>query len=134
MSLSSATARLLADQRLSDAELLLANDRFASAYYVAGYAVELAIKVIIANGFAAGVIPDKQLVQNTYSHDLEKLIGLSGLNLIAAAPEVRANWLTTVQWSETSRYAMIEADRASNLLTAIADAETGVFQWLKSHW
>ena len=38
----------LAEERLADAELLLANGRFGGAYYLSGYVVECALKACIA--------------------------------------------------------------------------------------
>src|SRR2546425_2666201 len=40
--------QLLAEERLSDAQVLLANGRFGAAYYLAGYAIECALKACIA--------------------------------------------------------------------------------------
>ncbi len=40
--------RRLTEERVADAEILLANGRFNCAYYVAGYAVECALKACIA--------------------------------------------------------------------------------------
>jgi HEPN domain-containing protein len=34
----------LAEERLADSELLLANGRYGTAYYIAGYAVECGLK------------------------------------------------------------------------------------------
>ncbi len=49
---------MLAAAKCEDATLLLAHARFSSAYYLAGYALELALKACIAKQFAAEVIPD----------------------------------------------------------------------------
>jgi HEPN domain-containing protein len=40
--------QILAEDRLKDAEVLLAKGRFAAAYYLAGYAVECGLKACIA--------------------------------------------------------------------------------------
>lgn len=49
-------------------------------------------------------------------------------------PALQANWLTVTQWSEASRYVIVEEYQAVELISAITDPDTGVFQWLKSHW
>lgn len=45
--------------RLDDAKLLFQSGRYSGAYYLSGYAVELAIKACIARVFQANAIPDK---------------------------------------------------------------------------
>jgi HEPN domain-containing protein len=45
------TFRQLAEQRLAEAELLLANGFWSGAYYLAGYALECALKAKIASSF-----------------------------------------------------------------------------------
>jgi HEPN domain-containing protein len=39
--------QILAEDRLKDAEVLLANGRFGAAYYLAGYAVECGLKACV---------------------------------------------------------------------------------------
>jgi HEPN domain-containing protein len=38
----------LAEERLGDAEVLLASNRYSGAYYIVGYAVECGLKACIA--------------------------------------------------------------------------------------
>jgi HEPN domain-containing protein len=71
--------RAMAQAKLDDAVLLLQNGRFSNAYYLAGYAVELALKACIAAQFVADVIPDKSLVNAIYRHTLKDLVGTAGL-------------------------------------------------------
>jgi HEPN domain-containing protein len=124
--------------KLEDAQLLLDAGRYSNAYYLAGYAVEVGLKAAIAKQFLAGVIPDRAFVNNVHTHDLSKLLGLAGLSEALAiaqkAPQFAANWLVTSQWSEASRYEMIDVFRARELVAAVGDEGTGVFQWLKPHW
>ncbi len=69
----------LVDRRLADAHVLMSKRRYASAYYIAGYAVECAIKVCIAGQFRKNTIPDKNLVNNTYKHDFGILMKTAGI-------------------------------------------------------
>src|SRR5213595_801683 len=69
----------LAEVRPADSFFLLQAERASSAYYLAGYAVELALKACIAKSFQPNAIPDKAFVNKIYSHSLEKLLGLAGL-------------------------------------------------------
>ncbi len=48
MEVSRADLQALAETRLQDAQTLLAQQRFSVAYYLAGCAVELAMKALIA--------------------------------------------------------------------------------------
>lgn len=134
--LSAADAQGLAEARLVEATLLLDQGRYAGAYYLAGYAVELALKAVIARQFLAGVIPDKKFVQNIHQHDPARLLGLAGLaaDLDAADPSLQANWLVAAQWSEEARYEMVDQFKAIELIRAIDDPVSGVFRWLKSRW
>ena len=51
MTQDQSTFRQLAEQRLAEAELLLANGFWSGAYYLAGYALECALKAKIASSF-----------------------------------------------------------------------------------
>ena len=62
----------LAQEKLDDAAALIADGRWTNGYYLAGYAVELALKACIAKSFKAITLPDKDLVNATYSHNLRK--------------------------------------------------------------
>ena len=60
--LTKADLEALATTRLEDAQILLQAQRASSAYYLAGYAIELALKACIAKSFLPNVIPDKAFV------------------------------------------------------------------------
>src|SRR5207248_9891874 len=50
------------------------------AYYLAGYAVEVALKACIIKAvMATDAFPEKKFSENCWTHDLEKLIVLAGL-------------------------------------------------------
>jgi HEPN domain-containing protein len=57
----------LANARLRDAEILLKNRRFDGAYYLAGYAVECAIKACVAKKTQRYDFPDKDLAIQVHS-------------------------------------------------------------------
>jgi HEPN domain-containing protein len=129
----------LAETRLDDAQLLLGAGRASSAYYLSGYAVELALKACIAKAFLPDTIPDKAFVNEVYTHSLERLLGTAGLKAqfdtdSKADPNLAAAWGIASQWTESSRYSLWDAVTAANLINAIADQTHGVFQWIKKHW
>jgi hypothetical protein len=72
--------RQLAEDRIQDAAILLAAQRWSGAYYVAGYAPECGLKACIARLTSAEDFPPKvKVVQEYYTHDLDKLLKASGL-------------------------------------------------------
>ena len=76
--LTKSTLEALSKVRLDDAMALFQHGQYSGAYYLSGYAVELAIKACIAKTFQANTIPDKDFVRLSYSHNLKELIGLAG--------------------------------------------------------
>ncbi|MGH9354115.1 MAG: HEPN domain-containing protein [Terriglobia bacterium] len=75
----------LSISRLQDAEVLFGNQRYAAAYYLAGYAVECALKARIASLTREGDFPPKpQYVRgDLYTHRLVRLVRL--VRLLEAA-------------------------------------------------
>jgi hypothetical protein len=129
----------IARVKLDDAIFLLQHHRFANAYYLAGYAVELALKAVIARSMAAEVIPDKAFVAAIYGHDLRQLVNLAGLTTdlsqIERADAIFAtNWALAARWQPAHRYQTIPSSTAEVTVQAIADPEHGVFRWTKKHW
>ena len=64
----------LAEERMSDAEALLAAGWWSAAYYLAGYPVECGIKACIAKLVQQHDLPDKKTELDSYSHDLVDLL------------------------------------------------------------
>jgi HEPN domain-containing protein len=130
---------VLAETRLQDAIRLLQTGRSSSAYYLAGYAVELALKACVAKAFQPNAIPDKAFVNEVYTHSLERLLGTAGLLPpfkadSKADPQLAAAWGIASKWTESSRYSLWDSISAGSLITAIGDPQHGVFQWVKKHW
>ena len=128
------TFRQLAGLRLTEAKLLYANGLASGAYYLAGYAVECALKAVIAAGFRANEIPDKSRVNNIYTHKLNDLLNLAGLkseleNDMNVVSELRESWATVSKWSEQARYEVWTSDDATTMLEAVG-ADKGLLQWL----
>ncbi len=118
------TFRQLAELRLTEAKLLYANGLASGAYYLAGYAVECALKAVIAAGFRANEIPDKSRVNNIYTHKLNDLLNLAGLksqleNDMNVVSELRESWATVSKWSEHARYEVWTSDDATTMLEAV---------------
>jgi HEPN domain-containing protein len=128
----------LADEKLADAKHLLAGSRWGNAYYLAGYAVELALKACIAKTFKAETIPDRGLVNATYSHVFSELVGTAGLAAELknkkATQAFEVNWGVVTKWSPDCRYLSKSQQDAKDLIAAIEDATDGVLVWIKAHW
>ncbi len=65
-----ATLQQLSDERISDARALLAANQWPGAYYLAGYALECALKsCVLAYIDRTGIIfKDKKYTQNYFTH------------------------------------------------------------------
>jgi HEPN domain-containing protein len=129
----------LAEVRLREAEALLAAGFWDGAYYLAGYAVECGLKACIAKGVKAEVFPDKGFAHRCFTHDLEALIDLAGLEGVRngqriLAPVFDANWTIVDDWSEGSRYRLTTEQTAQKMVSAIADPVYGVLQWIRLYW
>lgn len=97
--------------RLREAKVLFDNHRYEGAYYLLGYAVECALKAYIAKLTRRHDFPpDRKFVNDIYTHDLIKLLRISGLEPeyrkeIKSNPNFELNWTTVKDWSEQSQYA-----------------------------
>lgn len=110
----------LAIMRLAEAEHLLGAGHFSGAYYLGGYAAELALKACIARTFQPETLPDRRFVERVYTHDLPKLAELAGLDASlsgqsAADPVLVANWRVVARWSEGARYSIVDEATARSI-------------------
>jgi hypothetical protein len=126
--------------RLREARTLFRNGCFEGAYYLSGYAVECALKACIARKVRQFDFPDRRLVHESYTHDLAKLVSVSGLQGPLHAEmrtnrDLELNWGIVKDWSEEARYwDTISRTRARELYSAIAGRRNGVLTWLKKWW
>jgi HEPN domain-containing protein len=100
--------QLLARTRLADAKTLLGTGRPDGAYYLAGYAVECALKACIAKGTQRHDFPGKKRVEASYTHNLRDLIKVANLEQACLEeakkdPVFRNYWDLVQDWSEHSR-------------------------------
>ncbi|MDX2267646.1 MAG: hypothetical protein NW208_06040 [Bryobacter sp.] len=80
----------LALTRLEESQQLQQAKFYGGSYYLAGYCVECALKACIARKTRAGDFPDKKLAEQSYTHDLRKLMQAAGLDQLLLA-ECRQN-------------------------------------------
>ncbi len=125
--ISKNTLKELIDQKLKDADVLVANRRYAGAIYIVGYGLELALKLKICKifKFAQG-FPENKIEFDVYqnsvksqlllagaitqikdikNHDLNKLLFYSGVEY-----QIRLHlfndWNLVVGWNPEMRYKM----------------------------
>jgi hypothetical protein len=129
----------LARTRLAEAKTLLAADRFDGAYYLAGYAIECALKACIARRTQRHDFPDKKSVDASHTHNLRDLVKVANLELVRLEevkrdPAFGDNWDLVQEWSEQSRYRRVGAGMSQALVNAIGDRKHGVMAWITRHW
>jgi HEPN domain-containing protein len=139
MRVNRAGLQLLAEERIAEAKVLLDAGRWSGAYYLAGYAVECALKACIAKRTKAEDFPDKNFVNASWTHALPVLVSTAGLQAEWAADcganaDLASHWLTVKDWKESSRYALKTEAQARGLYDAITDPANGVLPWIKLRW
>ena len=137
MSLFKENLLSLAKTRLDEAIALFEHKYYSGAYYIAGYSVELNLKARISENFFKDYIPDKKFVNDIYTHDLAKLLGLSGIkrefdDACKNNEALQLNWETIKKWSEIARYEKFDQVEAYSLINAINNQENGFNQWLQN--
>ncbi len=133
----------LADDRVLDAEALLAAGRWSAAYYLAGYAVECALKACVAKETREFDFPDRDRAREVFTHDLASLLKHAKLEKRLAAdsstggvvgPRLLSNWLVVKDWNEHSRYRQLTEADARRLILAVTSHAEGMLPWIKLVW
>ena len=129
----------IAELRLRESKALLAAGFPDGSYYLAGYAIECALKACIAKRTLEHDFPDKKFVSESHTHDIGKLLQLAELkleleNAMKADPGMRAALDTIQDWSEASRYDRRAEQEALDLIQAIEDRKGGLLPWITLRW
>jgi HEPN domain-containing protein len=128
----------LADIRTEEARVLVRSRKQQGAYYLAGYAVECALKACIAKQTKRHEFPpNRSYIGKIYTHDLNELLQQADLDRqLAIDVRVNAllanNWNIVKTWSEDARY-KITGLKGRDMYTALT-GPNGVLTWLKKHW
>jgi len=127
---SSDDLRLLAEERIAEAQILRDARHFSGAYYLAGYAVELALKAVLTSALASYSMPDQKQVAAAHVHDLRGLAVGCGLQPEADAG-IRVAWnVVAPNWAPEDRYRIHSEVRSIQMV----DAAREVLEWLRPHW
>jgi HEPN domain-containing protein len=127
----------LADLRAKEAGVLADSGNEQGAYYLAGYAVECALKACISKKTRRHEFPDKDYAYDVYTHNVDKLLKLAKLDKqmekdMRNNPALAANWGVVRGWSEDSRY-VASGLKGTDLHAAISGTD-GVLAWIKQRW
>jgi HEPN domain-containing protein len=105
--ISTKDLRAIAAARLRDSQALLAAKRFDAAWYLSGYAIELALKARICRTLKWAGFPDSARefdgLQSLKTHDLEMLLRFSGIEKQVTA-KFTLEWAVVVNWNPEKRY------------------------------
>jgi HEPN domain-containing protein len=139
--LNRAELQQLCDERIKDAHELLAAQRWSGAYYLAGYALECALKSCVSAYIdRTGIIfEDRKYAERCWTHDIEDLVRQASLTVErdkAAGTNIALgqHWLVAKDWSESSRYRMSTQLQAEKLFNALTEGADGVLPWVKNYW
>jgi HEPN domain-containing protein len=129
----------IAELRVRESRALLAAGFPECAYYLAGYAVECALKACIAKRTREHDFPEKKLVNDSHTHDLTKLLQLAELKVDLEAamqgnPAMISSWDAIQDWNESSRYERRSTQEAADLLEASEDQTGGLLPWIMLRW
>jgi|SRR3990170_5785094 len=123
----------IATIRYEEAIALCNAGQYSGAYYLAGYAIELAIKGYYCKGNKFP--PKAEVVKNLYSHDLNLLLGTTGLKGefdkdVKTNSTLQSNWGNLKDWSEESRYVIYKQREAKSLIKSVGI----ILKWIQTKW
>jgi hypothetical protein len=111
----------LAQEHLDDAMALQGSQRFAGAIYLAGYAVECALKFRICQTLGWSDFPPNSDHRALKSHDLNFLLNYSGM-LLETKKTYSFLWERAAQWNPEMRYRTLARPNAAECHDFISTA------------
>ena len=122
--------------RLKEASTLLKAGHYPGSYYLAGYAVECALKACIAKQTKRYDFPDKEFAKKVWVHDLKQLIKLAELEKdMKTNKDIELNWAVVKDWKVDARYAVNISDvTARDFYSACTAKKNGILSWIKKRW
>lgn len=127
-------------QRLEEAHALLAAQRFSGARYIAGYAVELALKACICKTLRLAAYPENEVRKAFLTHQISDLVLLAGLRdeldlARLARSDFADNWDVVAGWSPSDQYVNARTQQeVADLIEAMQHPSEGVITWLAQYW
>lgn len=128
----------LARDELESAQAMLAARKWKNAYQHAGISVECALKCRIMRVFGMNQWPERSERRDLYTHDLEDLLAICGLedaindDLLSDQPSLHAQaWLIIKDWNINMRYHVPSAFPQAMAKSAVEAIDTmGLVTWL----
>jgi HEPN domain-containing protein len=125
--------------RVREARILLRAKEWSGAYYLGGYAVECALKACIARQFKRYELPDKNIVEKSYTHSLSALVRVAGLEPtllteLGTNTSFYINWNVVKDWTVESRYGVVSDKAATDFLKAVTNRQNGILRWVRARW
>ena len=129
----------VSEKKIQDAQILFLNQSYSNAYYLAGYAVEIGLKACIARSMLANTIPPLDIVRNFATHKFDVLVGLAGLQGELNEQkqnnvDFSTNWAIVSRWGPDFRYETKDITSAQSIIDSIVDQNSGVLNWIRTHW
>jgi HEPN domain-containing protein len=124
--------------RAQEAGVLAKNGNEEGAFYLAGLAVECALKACIAKKMRRHDFPlPAKDANRVYTHDLSELLKLAELegDLDTAMRRSRGlteNWIIVQNWKVESRYES-SGLKGTDMVAAVNSAD-GVLRWIQRRW
>jgi HEPN domain-containing protein len=131
--------KVQAEEHCAAAKALLREGNYSAAYYLAGLAVECALKAKISRSVKAGDWPDKDFTLQVHTHKLSALVSHAQLEAARItegnrSTQFRLNWNTVKDWRVESRYQVWTQAQARDMVEAVGKRGSGVLAWIKGHW
>jgi HEPN domain-containing protein len=124
MPIATKDLRAISRARLRDAQVLLKSERFDGAFYLCGYAVEIALKARICKTLKWSGFPQTRHefegIQSVKTHDLEILLRFSGIEDRIKRKHL-SEWSLVLDWNPEKRYQSIgqsTEQQATEMLTS----------------
>jgi HEPN domain-containing protein len=128
----------LAELRTKEAITLARSRNQQGAYYLAGFAVECALKACIAKKTKRYDFPaDARHAGRVYSHDLTELLKLADLDSqldrdMRGNPHLAASWGVVKAWKVDCRYETSGLN-GKDMVDSLESAN-GVLTWIRLRW
>ena len=130
----------LAKSRLREAELLYKYGHYDAAFYLAGFAIEIAFKAVICKKLDIS-LKEMESVPSFKSHSFDQLLLISGLRnkhkKAIANQQFQNNWSIVTDWKVDCRYNNIGSKNSGDVLKfikAIKSTRGGILTWIKKYW
>ena len=97
------------------------------------------MKACIAKQTARHDFPELKKVNDSFVHDLKKLVCVANLKSEVDAESssnqrFASRWTAVFNWNEKSRYNLYQKSDADEIITAITAKSEGVLPWIKRRW